>query len=300
MSGKVLSVASVICLFLFIASEVQAQEILLEGPLAGAPAVRKLKLYRDGRFHVGPAFAITILDDYRQHFLMGLKLGYDFLDWLGVGAVGQYALGWNTPMTDHIVDYQNKGLQPTTSNFPAYTGDVENQIGKLQFFTAIQVNFTPLRGKIGLFESVFTALDAQIFLGLGIAGVEERASCSNADGRSECGSVNRNQGTITNVNMDTQSRVAFGPTFGVAFTGYINDWMSLAMEYRATPFPWNISGTDERGSSGFEDDVNRVPKQDGGDFPDLEIDSEDQIWYFNHMIGLSYVFIFPLTPDIDE
>ena len=293
MSWRTLFVTALLCLCLFVSKEARAQEILLEGPLAGASAVRKLKLYREGRFYVGPAASITILDDYRQSMLAGLKLGYDFIDWLGVGVVGQYAFGWNSPLTNHIVDYQKKGLWPTSSNFPSFTGNVEQQIGKLVWFTAIQADFTPLRGKIGLFESVFLSLDAQIFLGLGIVGVEERANCSNANGNTTCG-------TINSPNIKRASRVALGPTFGVAFTGYINDWMALSMEYRATPFPWNPSGTDEGGSSGFEDVQKRIPNQNGGAFPDREINKDDYIWTFNHMIGISYTFIFPMEPDIND
>ncbi|MBW2459783.1 MAG: hypothetical protein JRI68_35155, partial [Deltaproteobacteria bacterium] len=34
--------------------EARAQEIQLTGPLAGAPAVRRLRLYREGRFEIAP------------------------------------------------------------------------------------------------------------------------------------------------------------------------------------------------------------------------------------------------------
>ena len=35
-------------------STASAQEIQLTGPLAGAPSVRKLRLYRQGRFEIAP------------------------------------------------------------------------------------------------------------------------------------------------------------------------------------------------------------------------------------------------------
>ena len=38
--------------------QAQAQEVMITGPLAGAPAVRKLRLYREGRFELGG----TLLD----------------------------------------------------------------------------------------------------------------------------------------------------------------------------------------------------------------------------------------------
>ena len=41
-----------------------AQEIQLTGPLAGAPAVRQLRLHRAGRFEVSPTVSFTLLDEY--------------------------------------------------------------------------------------------------------------------------------------------------------------------------------------------------------------------------------------------
>src|SRR5687767_13785113 len=91
------------------APEASAQEILLTGPLAGAPAVRKLRLYREGRFEVAPHFTFTLLDEYQRQILFGLRLNYNFTDWLAFGVYGAFGgtnqdwpLRITTGLTDEI------------------------------------------------------------------------------------------------------------------------------------------------------------------------------------------------------
>jgi len=50
--------AAALALFAF-TERAEAQQILLTGPLAGAPAVRKLRWHRKGRFEVAPAVSFT-------------------------------------------------------------------------------------------------------------------------------------------------------------------------------------------------------------------------------------------------
>ena len=65
-----------------------AQEIQLTGPLAGAPAVRQLRMHRDGRFDLAAHATFTLLDEFRRGIMPGLRLNYHFFDWLGVGVFG--------------------------------------------------------------------------------------------------------------------------------------------------------------------------------------------------------------------
>ena len=55
------------------ASAADAQEIQLTGPLKGAPAVRHLRLYREGRFEIAPTVSFTLLDEYRRTILVGAR-----------------------------------------------------------------------------------------------------------------------------------------------------------------------------------------------------------------------------------
>src|SRR6478609_9455872 len=78
------------CAFLAFSGTASAQEVELTGPLAGAPAVRELRLYRKGRVELAPQVAFTLLDQYQRTMFAGLRLNYHFADWIGIGAWGAY------------------------------------------------------------------------------------------------------------------------------------------------------------------------------------------------------------------
>ena len=61
-----LAVAAFSASYFGLESSAEAQEIQLTGPLAGAPAVRKLRLHREGRFEVTPNVSFTLLDEYNR------------------------------------------------------------------------------------------------------------------------------------------------------------------------------------------------------------------------------------------
>jgi hypothetical protein len=63
-------------------SEAALAQVHVTGPLAGAPAVRKLRLYRQGRFEMSPNVSFTLLDEYRRNIFFGLRLNYGITDWL--------------------------------------------------------------------------------------------------------------------------------------------------------------------------------------------------------------------------
>ena len=79
-----------------------AQEIQLTGPLAGAPAVRQLRLHRAGRFEVSLGSSFTLLDQYLHTAMPGGTLTYHFTDWLGVGVFGGYGLQYNTGLANEL------------------------------------------------------------------------------------------------------------------------------------------------------------------------------------------------------
>ena len=55
-------------------SSASAQDVHVSGPLAGAPAVKKLRLWRDMRLHFEPFFAFTIGDEYSRSLIVGGEL----------------------------------------------------------------------------------------------------------------------------------------------------------------------------------------------------------------------------------
>ena len=78
-----------------------AQEIQLTGPLAGAPAVRQLRLHRAGRFELAPGIAFTLLDEYQRTILVGGRLNYNITEWLALGVWGAFGAVKTTTDTSH-------------------------------------------------------------------------------------------------------------------------------------------------------------------------------------------------------
>jgi len=287
-----------------------AQEILLEGPLAGAPAVRKLVKYREMRFSVGPQFGYTLLNDYMHNFMIGAKLEFNILDWLSVGVVGYYVLNAPTKLTNHIsesVDIGGTATIPSESNWPSYTGasNFEDQVALMKGLYVAQIGLIPLRGKLAMFEKLFVAIDGAIFVGGGIVHFDERASCAGGG----CGDLE--DPTTWEPERKTQITGTF--TLGIGFTAYFNDWFGLSLEYRIAPFKWNAGGTDEAGQAGTEwqltdedcyagEDVCWEPIAAGkdGDYPDGKINKADRTWNANQSIALGFIFHFPLEPEITK
>jgi outer membrane beta-barrel protein len=297
-----------------------AQEILLEGPLAGAPAVRKLVKYRELRFSAGPQFGYTILNNYMHNFLVGARLEFNVFEWLSVGAIAYYSFNAPTKLTQHISASRDIGGQPTTpseSNFPSYAGanNFENQVSLLKGMYLAQLAVIPLRGKLSMFEKLFVAIDGYLFLGGGVVHLNERKDCkgedTNGDGTiDQCGSLsqipdsNGDYGSVTRV-----SRVTGTFTLGVGFMAYFNNWFALNLEYRLAPFKWNEGGTDESGKAGKQWEL--TENQDGtvswsptssgsGDYPDGNIDKKDRIWNSNQSIAIGFIFYFPFDPKVAD
>jgi outer membrane beta-barrel protein len=298
-----------------------AQEILLEGPLAGAPAVRKLVKYRELRFSAGPQFGYTILNNYEHNFLVGARLEFNILDWLSVGAIAYYSFNAPTKLTQHIANSTDIGGQPTTpseSNFPSYTGaeNFENQVSLLKGMYLAQIAVVPLRGKLSMFEKLFVAIDGAIFVGGGIIQLNERKDCTGEDTNGDgvidlCGGLsqipddNGDYGSVQRVN-----RITGTFTVGAGFMAYFNDWFALNLEYRVAPFKWNEAGTDESGKAGKQweltaPDSSSPPtwspvSRGSGDYPDGNINKKDRIWNSNQSIAIGFIFYFPFEPKITE
>ncbi len=269
-----------------LAKPADAQEILLTGPLAGAPAVRKLRLHRQGRFEISPAVSFTILDEYRRTIILGGKLGYNFTDWLEVGLWGGYGklIQSDTYLTEQI-QAQNKirigrALQDPLDTERRLTAvnlgpQFDKQLGSLDWILAPQVSVIPFRGKLALFQSIYLDTDLYVFGGAAIVGLTERANCS------DCGSDNK-----TPFPMKAGTKVA--PTFGLGLSFYANDWSALGFEWRFLPMSWNTGGFDTAG--GGKD----------GEFPDNKITSADDRFHFQQMLTISWNMNLPTKIRLSE
>ena len=283
----------VVALGLAGAGNAAAQEILISGPLAGAPAVRKERLYRGGRFEIAPTVSFTLLDEYERTIFIGGRLQYNFTEWLSFGAWGAFgAAQLPTSLTNEIDSTADRsGFTATQVNHGAPIGNTGNfqqagvggttfkdQVGKMNWIVAPQFQVTPFRGKLSLFQKLFVDTDAYLHLGVAFVGISERGNCGGAN-QDSCADP---------ASFATTSQVKIAPTFGLGLNFYFANFMSLGVEYRALPFSWNRAGFDTRGAGS------------DGNAPDGKIDSQDDTFKFNQMITISLGFSLPAKPKLSE
>ena len=280
---------------LAISSTAEAQEIQVTGPLAGAPAVRKLRLHRKGRIELAPTVSFTLLDEYQRAILPGLRANYNITDWLAVGVWGAFgAVQINTALSDNIQSNNDKKYAIPTSSTTSQvnlvdrrlTGlnvgkDFSKQLGTIQWIAAPQLTAVPFRGKLSLFEKVFVDTDAYFFAGAGFIGLSERANCGGSASSPDCSKKIAGDANGRYADKETSTRVAIAPTFGLGLNFYIGKWTSLGFEYRALPFALNTGGFDSRGGG---------PDQK---FPDNKVDDKDRSFRFNQLATVSFGFYFP-------
>jgi len=280
--------AAALALFAF-TERAEAQQILLTGPLAGAPAVRKLRQHRKARFEVAPAVSFSLLDEYQRTILVGARLNYHFTDWLAFGAWGAFgAAHIPTHLSEQIQEVnaqrraEDAAVQAATGN-PAFMQratqltavnigpDFTKQLGSMDWVVAPQLTAVPFRGKLALFQSIYLDTDLYFFGGPAFVGLTERKNCETCNG-----------------NFAMESRVAIAPTFGLGFTFYINKWSALGFEYRALPFAWNTGGIDTAG--GGKDKK----------FPDNKITNDDRQFNFNQVLTVSWNIYLPFQYKTSE
>ena len=267
-----------------------AQEILLTGPLAGAPAVRKLRLYREGRFEIAPTVTFSLLDEYQRTIFLGARVQYNFTDWLGVGIWGAYGglINITTALTDHIQEvnsspartdggYENPERRLTAVNLGP---NFEDQLGTVDWILAPQITAVPFRGKLALFQGIYVDTDLYAFVGPAIMGLTERADCGS-DGQQACAPG-------PNVAFEMATRTAIAPTFGIGLSFYVNKWSAIGFEWRFLPFSMNTGGFDTAG--GGQDEA----------YPDNKITDADRGFAFRQLLSLSYNIFLPTQHRISE
>ena len=263
----------------------EAQEILMSGPLAGAPAVRKLRLYREGRVELQPAIAFSILNEYTHSGLVGATLNYNFTDWLAFGVWGGYGLlQIPTGLTDRLetlhktrncsqpAALESTNCALTAVNLPV-TGKLSQQTGQIAWVGAPQLTITPFRGKIAMFGSLFVDTELHFMGGLAFVGLNERKECTK-------------QGCWPSHSRTARSTIT--GTFGLGLTFFTHQWGGLAIDWRALPVSRNTGGFDTAGTG----------PNDG--FPDLNIDSKDRQFVFQQLISVGYSVFLPFDNRISE
>jgi hypothetical protein len=286
-SGVAIS-AALAAAAMLVAPSAQAQEIQLTGPLVGQPAVRHERLYREGKFEIAPAVAFTLLDEYRRTIFVGGRLQYNITDWFGFGVWGAFGAGQlDTDLTTKIDGTSANPGAPrsieTAVNINHSGQDGKgyapftDQVAKWNWIIAPQVQLTPFRGKLSIFEKAFVDTDAYFHGGVALNGLQERENCGDGGKDPSC---------ISPSSFTLASRVAVAPTFGLGLHFYFANFMSLGVEYRAVPFSWNRAGFNSAlGANGL---------------PTNTITSADHTFKFNQMIVIEVGFgLPPKTPVSD-
>jgi len=224
--------------------------------------------------------SFTLLDEYRRAILFGLRAQYNITDWVSIGVWGAYgAVQIDTNLTDEINSTAVRGIPQTAVNVPPKGTNFDAQIGEIQWVAAPQVQLTPFRGKLAVFQKIFINADAYIHGGLGFVGLQERVFCGGGAPQPACSAP---------ASFTTASQLALSPTFGLGFNFYIGNLLSLGVEYRALPFSWNQGGFDTRGGN------------PNGNFPDNKITSADELFKFNQMLTVSLGISFPTVPKLSD
>jgi hypothetical protein len=276
----------------------QAQEILLTGPLAGAPAVRKQRLYRAGRLEIAPSVSFTLLDEYERLILIGARLNYNITDWLAIGGWGAYslpALKLKTDLAERIQDVNTARQQQTAAGGTPgvdhkltrinLSRDFREQLGTIDWVAAPQLTLVPFRGKIGVFQSIYVDTDFYIFGGPAFIGRTERADCGGDSGAA-CGPVG--DGAPGSIQFEMAQSMTIAPTFGLGFQFYVSKWGAIGAEWRGLPFSRNTGGFDNHGGG------------PNGEFPDLQVDDRDREFKFNQMITISFGVSLPFDYQVSE
>ena len=173
-----------------------AQEIQITGPLAGQPAVRRMRMHRLNRVQLAPTLGFTLQDEFARSLMTGLEANVHFTDFLGIGVWGAFANFGNnfhidTDLTGQVVlngqtTDRNRLSMPTPCQRPmgdpngACTQSFADQVARLQGVVSIHLLFAPLRGKLSLFQGLFVDTDFYVLGGFALAFIEERAEISNA------------------------------------------------------------------------------------------------------------------------
>ena len=176
---RFLTVLSVL-LGVFASTRATAQEIQLTGPLAGAPAVRQLRLQRQGRVEIAPSISFTLLDEYQRTILPGGRITYNLADWLAIGVWGAFgAIKSPTGLTGHIQDVTQFRRANEANEYPdnitpnnlltraSISDSFKDQLGRMDFVVSISttpINRTPIRPAREVHESALMQRNQPLLL----------------------------------------------------------------------------------------------------------------------------------------
>jgi outer membrane beta-barrel protein len=230
------------------------------------------------------------LDEFKREIFVGATLNYNLSESFALGIWGSFAVAkMDTALTEHIQDQINgRGCSPTppaegTANYldcrltKVNLGTkFSNQLGTVDWMAIPQLTFTPFRGKIAFFQSLFVDTDLHFFAGPAFVGLSERKDCSSVDTCSKSSA------------FATATRMTVTGAFGLGLSFFTHKWGALVVDWRAVPFSRNVGGFDTAGSG-----PNKA-------FPDNKISSDDRQFRFNQYVSVGYSIFLPFQNRVSE
>ncbi|NVB42200.1 outer membrane beta-barrel domain-containing protein [Pseudenhygromyxa sp. WMMC2535] len=277
--------AAGVCAGLFMApGEAQAKK---PGVLEGKPVVVDRLELRKLRFQITPQIGMSLSQPFVHKGFAGLKLRFDFTDWIGVRASFMYGV---LDVDSSLLKAINNGGLPlgtadSSAEQPASVAgpgpyrtidqldnpapllhDFQAGLTKLQFTASLDLAFTPFSGKLGLFSAIFTEYDIYIFGGVGftnwarhyenVQSTSEMLAIPNStDASAEDYCLDPNNGGATNSEcllhpVDADDGFRIGGSFGAGVHLFITDWLSLNPEIHDI-----VVGHNDAGLNATIDDV---------------------------------------------
>ena len=210
-----------------------AQEIQLTGPLAGAPAVRKMRLHRDGPLRGRAGVSFTLLDQYERTIMPGATLTYHITDWFGDRRVGRRSAS-STTRASRTSSRRKADRRPQLrgqsrlKGLPAHRGEPDPRRSRRpatssrhrshRWAVAPQVMFVPFRGKLALFSALFVDTDVNLFVGAGLRRPQGARALRHR--RPTATTITALRGDPYAGSSALTSRVAVAPTFGLGLNFY--------------------------------------------------------------------------------
>ncbi|MGB5366390.1 MAG: hypothetical protein WBN14_08990, partial [Polyangiales bacterium] len=217
--------------------------------------------------------------EYARSLIVGGELRFHFVDWFGIGGWGGYSVGQlDMDLTDRIQSTgatadANRLDLPSRQRYP-------DQVGRVNWWSGVEVHFMPFRGKLAMFQKVFFDADLDFFVGAAFVGVEERAnteirrdSVTTPQYCTPIGAAAPQDPGCLGSQLARSTRTVVAPSFGVSFNAFFRDFLGIALRWRGIPFKYNTGGTDNNN--------------------DGQIDSGDRIKQFNNMFTVGLIFVLP-------
>jgi outer membrane beta-barrel protein len=122
------------------------------------------QLYRKaGRFEFTPSYDVSVNDAFYQKRFVGVKLGYHFSEYLALS--GQVAGAFSNTFLMGVDPTGSAVVCPSTCR-PATAADLYQVPGHLNTVGGLEIEFSPIYGKLNLFAEKVAHLDLSVLAGV--------------------------------------------------------------------------------------------------------------------------------------